>query len=191
MWSARFKGKIAIPDFGWYGQTWLHAVNKQFGGSESNIDPGIKAIAELVKKNDAIVLKNTEQAIKAFQSEQIIIMPYWNGRTFGLQESGVPVEMVYVPGTIQLHNGIVIAKGTRFTEAANEFVNNSLNGELQLNLTRLFKYPPANKTAKLTPEIQKYGLPPSALDNVVPLDWTTINDGRVNALERWNREVLG
>jgi putative spermidine/putrescine transport system substrate-binding protein len=191
MWSSRFKGKIGIPDFGWFGQTWLHAINKQVGGDETNITPGIKAIADLVKKNDAVVVKNQEQAIQMFKTEQIMIMPYWNGRTFGLQEAGIPVEMVYVPGTIQLHNGIVIAKGTPFAAAANAFVNNALDGNLQLNMTRLFKYPPANKTAKLTPDLQKYGIPPSALDSVVALDWAKINSVRVTALDRWNKEILG
>jgi putative spermidine/putrescine transport system substrate-binding protein len=191
MWSAKYKGRIAIPDFGWYGQTWLHAVNKQLGGTETNISPGITAIAELVRKNDAIVLKTTEQAIKAFQTEQILIMPYWNGRAALLQEAGVPVEMAYVPGTIQLHNGLVIAKGTPFREAANEFVNNALTGELQLHLTRMFKYPPSNKTVKLPPDLAKYATPANALDAVVPLDWAKINEQRVMALDRWNKEVLG
>lgn len=191
MWSARYKGRVAIPDFSWYGQTWLHAINKQLGGNEKNVGPGIDAIAELVKKNGAIVLKNPDQALKAFETEQVVMMPYWNGRASVLQEAGVPVQMVYVPGTIQLHNGLVIAKGTPFARAANELVNHSLDGEFQLHLTRTFKYPPANRNAKLTPDLQKYAPPPAALEAVVPLDWATINSQRVAVLERWNKEILG
>lgn len=191
MWNAKYKGRIAIPDFGWYGQIWLNAVNKQLGGSETNLDPGIAAVAELVHKNNAIVLKTTEQAIRAFKSEQVLIMPYWNGRTSLLQDDGVPVEMAYVPGTIQLHNGLIITKKTPFAEAANEFVNNALDGDLQLQLTRMFKYPPANKTVKIPPELAKYAIPSGALDAVVPLDWAKINSQRVATLDRWNKEVLG
>lgn len=191
MWSSKYKGKVAIPDFGYFGQTWLHAVNKEFGGNESNITPGIEAISELVKKNGAIVLKTAEQANKAYSTEQIWMMPFWNGRASLLQEQGVPLEMAYVPGTIQLHNGIVIAKGTPFVQAANEFVNNALDGNLQLHLTKTLKYPPANKTIKLPPELERYAISSAALDAVVPLDWPKINENRVASLDRWNKEILG
>ena len=191
LWLDKYKGKIGIPDFGWYGQTWLHAVNKQFGGTEENITPGITAIADLMKKNGAVLIKNQEQAIKAFADEQITMMPYWNGRAFSLQSDGVPGDMAYVPGTIQLHNGFVIAKATAFKELANRFVNNTLDGELQLEMSRLFRYPPANRTAKLPPDLQRYAASEDALAKVVPLDWEKINNGRASTLERWNKEVLG
>ena len=171
LWLERYKGKVGVPDFGWYGQTWLHAVNKQLGGTEENITPGVAAIADLMKKNDAILIKNQEQAIKAFSDEQIVMMPYWNGRAFSLQADGVPVEMSYVPGTIQLHNGFVIAKATAFKDLANRFVNNTLNGELQLEMTRLFRYPPANRMVKLPPDLQRFAAGEDALSKVVPLDW--------------------
>jgi putative spermidine/putrescine transport system substrate-binding protein len=191
LWLDKFKGKVGIPDFGWYGQTWLHAINKQLGGTEDDISPGIAAIADLMKKNGAALIKNQEQAIKAFTDEQIVVMPYWNGRAFSLQASGVPVDMSYVPGTIQLHNGFVIAKATSFKEVANRFVNNTLDGTLQLEMVRLFRYPPANRTVKLPPDLAHYAPGEAALEKVVPLDWEKINKGRVTALERWNKEVLG
>jgi putative spermidine/putrescine transport system substrate-binding protein len=191
LWSDRFKGKVGIPDFGWYGQTWLHAINKHFGGTEADISQGVTAIRELVKKNGAIVIRNQEQAIKSFTDGEITVMPYWNGRTFSLQANGVPVEMAYVPGTIQLHNGMVIAKNTAFKEAANQFVNNSLDGTMQLEMVRLFRYPPANRTAKLPPDLAQYAAPEASLEKVVALDWEKINAGRVEALDRWNREILG
>ena len=190
LWSDRLKGKVGIPDFGWYGQTWLHAINKQLGGSEADVSRGIEAVADLVKKNGAIVIRNQEQAIKAFSDEQIVAMPYWNGRTFALQASGIPVAMEYVPSTIQLRNGFVIAKNTPFKDAANQFVNNTLDGSLQLEMSRLFFYPPANSKAKLPPDQEHYAPPPAVFERVVNLDWGKINSGRVEVLDRWNREVL-
>lgn len=190
LWSDKLKGKVGVPDFGWYGQTWLHALNKHLGGTETDISRGITAISDLMKKNGAVLIKNQEEAIKAFSDEQIVAMPYWNGRTFALQSSGVPVAMEYVPGTIQLHNGFVIAKHTSFKDAANQFVNNTLDGNLQLEMSRLFKYPPANSKAKLPPDMAGYAMPQAALEQVVVLDWEKINAGRVAALDRWNREVL-
>ncbi len=37
---------------------------------------------------------------KAFACEEIVVMPYWNGRTPVLQSQGVPVDIEYVPGTM-------------------------------------------------------------------------------------------
>lgn len=191
LWSPKLKGRVGIPDFGWYGQTWLHAINKQLGGNEADLSQGIAAVKDLVKNNGAIVIKNQEQAIKAFSDEQILAMPYWNGRTVGLQDAGIPVAMAYVPGTIQLHNGVVIAKETRFREAANQFVNNTLDGDLQLEMSRLFRYPPSNSKVKLPPDMERLTISPAALEQTVALDWEKISAGRVQALESWNREILG
>jgi spermidine/putrescine-binding protein len=100
------------------------------------------------------------------------------------------VAMEYVPGTIQLHNGFVIAKGTTMKDAANKFVNNTLDGTLQLEMSKLFFYPPANSKAKLPAALEHYAPPPAALEKVVTLDWEKINAGRVAILERWNKEII-
>jgi len=191
LWNPKLKGRIAIPEFAWYGLTWLHAVNKQLGGTEDNIDKGLAAIADLVKKNDARILANQEQAIRAFTQGDIVMMPYWNGRTFGLQANGVPVDISYVPGTIQLHNGFVIPKNAPERKLANEFINSTLDGELQIEMTRRFRYPPASMTAKLPADLRQFVITQTALDNVVQLDFQKINATRAAALQRWNSEVLG
>src|SRR5690606_36205219 len=59
MLNPRYKGKIGIPAFGWIGQHFLHAVNKAFGGDEDNIDPGVEVVAEMVRKNEAIVVSGS------------------------------------------------------------------------------------------------------------------------------------
>lgn len=189
LWNPRYKGKVGIPQFAWYGLTWLHAINKSLGGTEDDLSKGIAAISDLVKKNSAIVMQNQEQCVQAFASEEIIIMPYWNGRTFSLQAAGVPVEIAYVPGMIQLHNGFSIPKATRFTEIANRFINNTLDPELQVGFARKFQYPPANSKAKLPPDLEHYKIPESALEKVINFDWKKINDTRAAALEQWNREI--
>jgi hypothetical protein len=65
--------------------------------SDVQADPGIKFFAELVKKNEAVIIENTDAAMKGFTREEIVIMPFWNGRTFVLQGQGVPVDIEYVP----------------------------------------------------------------------------------------------
>lgn len=190
LWSDKYKGKIAVPDFGWVGLSWLHAINRQFGGTEENLEPGIEAVARLVKDHGAQVLTNSEQANLAFQNEEVAIMPYFNGRAFALQEQGVPVDVAYVPFSIQLRNGFIIPKNSAFPDLANRFVNNTLDGNLQLEMSRRFRYAPTNRTVELPPDIARYAVPESALEQVAPLDFGKINAGRPAALDLWNRNVI-
>src|SRR5437867_5148907 len=134
LWSKEYKGKIAIPAYGWYGVYWLHAVNKVFGGSEENVAPGMGALAELVQKNDAIIMENVDHGMKLFQREEIVMAPFWNGRTFALQDSGTPVAIEYVDNAIALGAGFVNVKGTALAEAAHGFVNETLDAKNQLEM---------------------------------------------------------
>src|SRR5947207_9728949 len=191
LWSKEYKGKIAIPAYGWYGVYWLHAVNKVFGGSEENVAPGMGALAELVQKNDAIIMENVDHGMKLFQREEIVMAPFWNGRTFALQDSGTPVAIEYVDNAIALGAGFVIIKGTTMAETAQRFVNDTLDERYQLEMTRLFKYPPASRKAKLPPDLERVRVPDRELARSVKLDWKKVNDSRSANLDRWNKEVLG
>ena len=151
----------------------------------------MKAIAEIVKKNDAIIMENTDVALKAFTREEIWLMPFWNGRCFSLQAEGVPVEIVYPKGSLQVGNGFPILKGTKFERQAQQFVNITLDAEYQIEMTKRFRYPPSNKKAKLPPELAHYALKPADLVNMMPLDFQKINQHRAAYLARWNKEVLG
>jgi putative spermidine/putrescine transport system substrate-binding protein len=189
--SDKYKGRVGIPAYGWYGMYWLHALNKTLGGDENNISPGIEFAARVMKDNGGIVIENVDHGMKAFTREEVVVMPFWNGRTFALQEEGVPVALSYVPGTIQIGNGTLILKGSQFSELAQHYVNNTLNGEYQVVMSKKFRYPPSDSTYRLPPDMEHYQMPSAAFDNVVALDWQTINDKRAEFLERWNKEVLG
>jgi putative spermidine/putrescine transport system substrate-binding protein len=98
--NPKYKGRVGIPAYGWVGNSWLQVLNKTLGGNEDNVDPGIAFLAELMKKNQPVIIENADAGLKAFAREEIVIMPYWNGRTHVLQSQGVPVEIEYVPGTM-------------------------------------------------------------------------------------------
>jgi putative spermidine/putrescine transport system substrate-binding protein len=190
LFSDKNKNKIGIPSYSWYGMYWLHAFNKSLGGNEDNISPGMEATARLVKQQGAIIIENVDHGMKAFTRGEIAIAPFWNGRTFALQENGIPVDIVYPKGSIQIGSGALILKGTRFREAAQHYVNNTLTGEFQLGMTERFKYPPSNKTTKLPTKIANYAIPEAGFANMTPLDWGKINANREKYLDRWNKEVL-
>lgn len=191
LWSSKYKGKVGVPDYAWNGIDFLHAANKVFGGTEDNITPGIEAMAELVKKNQGVIIQNTDMGIKAFAREEIVIMPFWNGRMFTMREQNIPVDIAYVPGTVRLGTAVVVSKGATHAKAGQKIVNASLDPENQVMFTRMTGYPPTNRKAKLPAELAERALSESDLANIVDLDMNKINKYRAPYQERWNREVVG
>ena len=189
--NPKYKGRVGIPAYGWVGNSWLQVLNKTLGGNEDNIDPAIAFLAELVKKNDAVIIENTDAALKAFTREEIVVMPFWNGRTFVLQNQGVPVDIEYIPGTMLVGNGFPVLKGGRFAELTNRFCNITLDGQYQMMMTQRFFYPPSNGKAKLPAELERYAFPAEREKNVVAIDYEKMNAHKSQYLDRWNKEVLG
>jgi putative spermidine/putrescine transport system substrate-binding protein len=191
LWNPEYKGKVAVPTYAWFGINWLHAVNKLFGGNEDNITPGIQAVAELVRKNNAIIMENVDHGMKLFQREEIAIAPFWNGRTFALQDGGLPVAIEYVENSVAAGAGFLIMKGTAFPEVAQRFVNDTLDERYQLGMARMFKYTPTSRKITLPPDLERARVAERELERTARLDWKKINDHRGAYLERWNKEVLG
>jgi putative spermidine/putrescine transport system substrate-binding protein len=191
LWDSKYKGKIGIPDYGWIGISWIHALNRELGGTEDDLTPAIKALIDLRKKNDAVVIGSTDQASKALSSGEIIMLPWFNGRAFELQEKGLPINIAYVKNSVVQNNAFLIPKGVRFLKEANQFVQRSLSPETQLTLVKLTRYAPANKDVKLPTQYERFAIPPAALETSAPIDWAKVNKFRGANLKRWTEEVLG
>ena len=191
MWDPKYRGKVGIPAYGWYGMMFLHEINRMLGGTEADVSKGLAAMADLVKKNEAVILENADQTMTAFQREEVVIAPFFNGRTLLLQEKGVPVDIVYPPCSTTLGAGFVILKATKFPDMANALVNASFTPEYQLIMSKKLRYPPANSTAALPSDMASLAISEKQLENTIRLDWVTINQTRGENLDRWNKQVLG
>lgn len=188
--DSSLKGKIGIPAFGWIGQQWLYAMNEALGGAPTDIDRGLKFVADLVKRNQALILENSDAAQTAFSRREIVAMPFWNGRVYFMRKANIPVAISYPKGWIQTGNGYVLSKNTAFREAANRFINNTLDGALQLEMSRRFGYPPTNDTVALPPDLASIKLPTDAADRRARLDYTAMTEKMAENQARWNKEVL-
>jgi len=189
--NPKYKGRVGIPAYGWVGNSWLQVLNKTLGGNEDNVDPGIAFLAELMKKNQPVIIENADGGLKAFSREEIVIMPYWNGRTHVLQSQGVPVNIEYVPGTMLVAPAFPVLKGGKFVELTNRFCNLTMAGEYQIEMTKRFFYPPTNRKLALPPELAKYDFPTDKEKNIVHIDYEKMNAHKSEYLDRWNKEVLG
>src|SRR5207302_99487 len=81
LWDPAFAGRVAIPKWDWVGNTWFYAVNRVWGGTEENVDPGMAKCRELVKKSRAIVMNSVAHGLNLFQTEEILIAPFHTART--------------------------------------------------------------------------------------------------------------
>jgi putative spermidine/putrescine transport system substrate-binding protein len=98
LWKPEFKGRVGITTLNsTLGTGWLVEVAKMFGGSESNVEPGFKAINEL-KPNLAAVAANPGALATLFQQGQIDISPGNFNAIQLLKARGVPVEFVSAQG---------------------------------------------------------------------------------------------
>jgi len=185
-----YKGKVGIPEYGWLGPQFLHALNKAYGGDEDNIDPGIKAAAEIVRDNNAVMVQHSNLGDQLFQQEEIWIMPFWTGRMLNLQASGLPVDIYYQENFLAVDIGYVIPKGEK-SALAQELLNVTLEPSVQLRLLETFKYQPVNRNVQIPEALQPAVLPDYAKNRAASIDWIKVNHHADRDLERWNREVLG
>ena len=185
-----YKGRIGVPAFGWYGMYWLHGVNKALGGTEDNMDPGMKFAAAVVKGNNAVTVENADHGRKLFGQGEIVFCPFWNGICNQLARRNLPVKFDAVPGTLAIGTGFVILKGTANAKAAQSFVNLTLDPKLQAEFAAWNLYPPTNRKAVMPAEFADIAVTPAQLANTVKLDWTKVVAHKAEYLKRWNEEVL-
>jgi putative spermidine/putrescine transport system substrate-binding protein len=188
--NPEYKGKVGVPQYGWLGPQFLHAINKAEGGDEDNIDPGIAASAKIVRDNDAVIVQHSNLADQLFRQGEIWIMPFWTGRMINLKASGLPVDIYYQEHFFSVDIGYVVPKGPQ-AELAQKLINVTLEPEVQLNLLKHFKYQPTNRNVVIPDDLKDAVLPDYAKDRAAQIDWIKVNKHADRDLERWNREVLG
>ena len=187
----RLKGKVAIPKYGWQGQAWLYAVNLAVGGTSTNLDPGIGLARRVIRENGGRVMESNDHGLQLFTTGELWAAPFWSGRTFALQEKGVPLDFAYVKGWMGHMFGFCIVKGSRDQDLSRQYVDWSLSPEVQVSVARKFKYAPTNTRTQLPPELSQAALTREDLERAAKLDYTQIAANADASLERWNKEVLG
>ena len=64
------------------------------GGDQYNIDPGFEALGDLAENNLFAVGESTAMMNQMITSGDVMIAAWWDGRTYELKNSGVPVDYV-------------------------------------------------------------------------------------------------
>jgi len=193
LWKPEYKGRVGITTLNsTLGTGWLVEIARMYGGSESDVEPGFKAINEL-KPNLAAVAANPGALATLFQQEQIDISPGNFNAIQILKARGVPVEFVAPKeGAIAFKTSIHIVKNSPNAALAAALIESAMSPEVQ---TKLMQSPylivPTNSKVKMEGEIAKT-LAKDRADmkkKFVFQDWKKINEQRASWIERFNREV--
>jgi putative spermidine/putrescine transport system substrate-binding protein len=193
LWKPEYKGRAGITNLNsTLGTGFLVEIAKMFGGSESNIEPGFKALNDL-KPNLAAVAANPGALATLFQQGQVDISPGNFNAIQILKARGVPVEFV-IPkeGAIAFKTTIHIVKNSPNRELAVALIEAAMSPDVQ---TKLMQSPylvvPTNSKVKMGGEIAKVLAKDQAdmKKQFVFQDWKKINEQRAQWIERFNREI--
>ncbi|MFQ5791698.1 MAG: extracellular solute-binding protein [Acidobacteriota bacterium] len=188
LWSPRFRHQLALFDFGSsLGPVTLVMAARLNGGSETNIEPGFRKLAEL--KENAVSFRTSGPG-----NNQLVAQGE-AGVTFGLanqalelKAAGAPVEwLVPSEGAIALPQGFQVVEGVPELELAWAFVNYALGTEAQTRLAHELLVVVTNKQVVLDPTIA----PLVPVENILYFDFEEIGAERGAWTNRFNREILG
>ena len=170
-----------------FGTSSIIEISKQFGGSLTNVEPGLAELKKVLPKVAAVALPAAMPGL--FQQGQIDLM-YTNTQTVAtLKGKGIDVEFVKPEsGSISFYTTMHIAKGTAETANAYKYLDLVVGKEVQEALTKSpYNFVPINKDVALPPE-----LPMKSLDEMtkyVEHDWSKINPLRAAWIEKFNKDM--
>jgi putative spermidine/putrescine transport system substrate-binding protein len=187
----KYKKLLAIsPITGTYGLHVLVMLARVNGGSETNIDPGFKAM-EKVAPNILSFPPSPAKMSEALQAGDVAISIWGSGRSVALASTGFPVDFVYPKeGAVSLMIGVCPVAKPDASDLAQKFIQFNFRPEIQAVWAKEQGAGPANKNTKLAPDVAKlvpYG--PEQVSKLVAVDWDVINKERENWTKRWQREV--
>lgn len=170
-----------------FGTISLIEMAKQFGGSETNVEPVFAEIKKILSKVAAVTAPAALPGL--FQQGQIDISYTNTNNIATLKSRGVDIELA-IPdsGALTFITTMHIAKGAENKENAYKYIDTALGAAVQGELMK----PPANLIPVNTDVALSADMPVRTLGELsrfVTHDWTKINPQRAAWIERFNKEV--
>jgi len=195
LWRPEFKGRIVLPEVSHSIGTYIIPIGAMAAGK----DPKDEAAGfEMLKKMadlKPVWAKDTDSIMNAFRDEEAVIGLLYKSQTYTVKGWKTPVEWVYPKeGGIPYISGTSIAKNTKNLEAAESYLNATMDPDVQPFVTKVFNYPGTNKEmlSRLPADLQERAqFTDEQLKRLVTLDHEFMSDKRAEWTQRWNRVVAG
>jgi spermidine/putrescine-binding protein len=195
LWRPEFKGRIVLPDISHsIGPDIIPIGAVAAGKAPMDEEAGFEMLKRMTGLRP-IWAKDTDTMMNSMRTGDAMIGILYKSQTYTVKGWGAPVEWVYPKeGGIPYTSGTCIAKGTKNLEAAEEYINATMDPEVQTFAAKIYNYGGTNKdtVSHLSPELQeRVRFPQDQLDRLIKLDYGVMTDRRAAWFERWNRVVAG
>lgn len=188
----KFAGKIVIPPLNnTYGVLTLVQVARANGGGENNIEPGFQIFIHKIAPNVLAFEPSPGRMTELLQSGQAVLAVWGSSRAKALADSGFPAGFVYPKeGGAAIATGVCPVAGGADKPEAESFINYLLQPDMQVAMAKASGLAPVNRNAILAPKDQ-VGMPygEKQVNQLITVDWATINKHRDEWNQRWVREV--
>lgn len=190
LWRPDLAGKLGLPGIGHTQMPMLLIVAAELnGGSATNIEPGLEALAKL----DPAVLQYfwTEWADRA-KTGEVTVVSEFNYSLLGAQAAGVDFAFDFPQEkAIAADNTMSIVKDRPNEDLAHVFLDVAFDAQVQTDFCGEWLGSPANTKATIAPKVEgKVPLAADILDQVRFFDLGMIANKRAEWTDRLNAEVL-
>jgi len=194
LWNPQLAGRIAIPDITTSaGQAMVTVAAWLSGGNERDVKQAFQKLAEI---KPLYFFKSSADLQAKFASGDAWIAPWYNGRAWGMINSGFPMKFIYPDEKgFGLTTTVHLVKGTKNKAIATEYINTALDPLPQLCQAYYLPYGPTNKTLsavmKAYPRVsEQFPSSQEELNKLYLADFTAINNAYPRWLDSWNRMVV-
>lgn len=189
--DAKYKKLLVIPPLNnTYGLHALLMMARLNGGGESNIDPGFKVMVNEIAPNVLVFEPSPGKMTELFESGQAVIAVWGSGRVGSFAQTGFPVDFVYPKeGAIALLASACPVAKPNASPLAQAFVKLLIEPQFQEIFAKEYGYGPVNRRAQVAPEAARMTPIGRRAEELIVVDWDTINQKRTEWDKRWNREV--
>ena len=193
MWNPKLAGHVGVPTLATtMGQCFLAAAERLAGGDESTPEKGIAKIAAIKAQSYP---GSSAVITTLLTSGSVWIVPWLNGRAWGLIDKGLPFAYVLPKeGGYRGMTMIDVVAGTKHRKEALAYVNAVLDPLPQLGMANEVPYGASNKLLgpifAAYPELsKKFPASPQDLKQLREIDWKVFNKALPKAVDLWNRQV--
>jgi putative spermidine/putrescine transport system substrate-binding protein len=194
LWDPKYKDRVILPALDTSSiYKVLIVASIMNGGSQSNMDPGFKAMEQLkpniqaLQKSESLTAESLRSGNASLAAWQISLMKDYIAK-------GYPIGV-----TAQLKEGVFgspacisIVKGHKAPiEALNDLVNRALSPEAQLGIAKDFWLSPTNRKVKIPDEIKQVVIPAEGSPiKLIPVDLDAFYANRSSLIERLSKVLL-
>ena len=189
--DSKYKKLLVIPPLNnTYGLHTLVMMARLNGGGEGNIDPGFKVVVNEIAPNVLVFEPSPGKMTELFESGQAVIAVWGSGRVGSFAATGFPVDFVYPKeGALALLASVCPVAKPNASPLAQEFVKMLLEPQFQEIFAKEYGYGPVNRRAQVAPSAARMAPIGQRAEELIVVDWDTINQKRSDWDKRWTREI--